>query len=174
MLPAGINKLRSLRRSHTRYPLLRFNEAGFTLIEVLCVLVMIGLLSGVVVMNMPPRKSATLTQAEALAQNLNALSQDALISGDIRAFGLSQTEYALYNYNGEDFVSIATRNWSDKVRVKFSRNGQTVKLPETSLPAIIFEPTRISTVFDLELSDSKGIYTLSSTGDGRVLLSREN
>jgi len=136
MLPAGINKLKGLRRSYTRCPMPRFNEAGFTLIEVLCVLVMIGLLSGVVVMNMPPRKSATLTQAETLAQNLNALSQDALISGDIRAFGLSQTEYALYNYNGEDFVSIATQNWSDKARVKFSRNGQTVKLPETNLPAI--------------------------------------
>ena len=148
-------------------------EHGFTIIEVLCVLVMIGLLSGVVVMNLPPQKSATLKQAENLTRNLNALSQDALISGEIRAFGLSESDYGFYNYDGVAFTPVTTKAWDDNAQINFFRNGEKVKLPETNLPVIIFEPTRRSTVFRLELSDQKGTYRLISTGNGRVAMDSE-
>ena len=50
-------------------------EAGFTLVEVLSVLVVIGLMSSVVILSIPQPKSGLERQAERLSVELNALAQ---------------------------------------------------------------------------------------------------
>ncbi len=146
------------------------NDAGFTLVEILSVLVIIGLLSSLVVFNMPPTESESEKQAERLVRELNALSQQSLISGEIRAFGLSKTDYELYRYDGSDFRSLATVSWVDDFKPTLTRNATKLKTPEETTPLIIFEPTSINTPFKLELSGTPHSYELTSEGNGKVIL----
>jgi general secretion pathway protein H len=141
------------------------NEAGFTLIEILSVLVIIGLLTGLVVVTLPSTRSETEIQAQTLVRQLNALSQDGLISGEIRGFGLSKT-----GYDGEQFISAAAADWPNTVEPALKRNNVIIKLPEDLSPQILFEPTQISTPFVLDLSGPKARFELQSKGDGRVIL----
>lgn len=143
-------------------------EAGFTLIEVLCVLVMIGLLSGVVVMNMPSKKSPTRTEAENLVKAINGLIQDGLISGEIRALGVSETEYAFYQYDGTDFEILRQGAWQDDTKPSLSINNNRIPLPENLSAQIIFEPTGINTEFRLSLSGRDDSYDIMSKGEGRA------
>lgn len=145
-------------------------EAGFTLIEILSVLVIIGLLTGLVVVTLPQSKSETEIQARNLVTQLNALSQDGLISGEIRSFGVSETGYALYRYDGEVFVTAKTADWATALEPALQREGVKVKLPEELSPQILFEPTQISTPFSLALIGPKASFELSSKGDGRIIL----
>ncbi len=146
------------------------SEAGFTLIEMLCVLVLISLLSGVVIMNIPNPKSPAQIQAEGLTRDLNAMAQEGLISGEVRAFGLTEKQFSFFAYDGEEFIPAGGNIWSDEIRTEFTRNGEKLKLPETLTPQILFEPTSINTPFVLDLSGRKGRYEIRSEGDGRVVL----
>lgn len=145
-------------------------DAGFTLIEMLCVLVLIGLLSGVVIMNIPPSKSQAQIQAERLTRDLNAMVQNGLISGEVRGFGLTEKQFSFYAYNGEEFVPAGSGNWSDVLRPELVREGQKLKLPEELSPQIIFEPTGLNDPFTLGLSGPQSSYELRSEGKGRVSL----
>lgn len=148
------------------------SDSGFTLIEILCVLVMIGLLSGVVIMNVPRGKSDVEQQSLHLTKQLNALSQESLISGEIRAFGLSEREFGFYSYDGVEFVLEASEDWADRTQLTFTRNQQSLKIPETINPLIIFEPTKINTPFLLRIQDVTAEFEIRSLGDGRVSLER--
>jgi len=143
-------------------------EAGFTLIEVLCVLVMIGLLSGVVVMNMPSKKSPTQTEAETLVKRINGLIQDGLISGEIRALGVSETSYAFYQYDGSNFEVLVQKSWQDDTKPALSINNNRIPLPEDLSAQIIFEPTGINTEFRLNLSGRDDSFDIISSGNGRA------
>ncbi|CAM3726081.1 prepilin-type N-terminal cleavage/methylation domain-containing protein [Litorimonas haliclonae] len=149
---------------------MKHSEAGFTLIEMLCVLVLISLLSGVVIMNIPNPKSPAQIQAEGLTRDLNAMAQEGLISGEVRAFGLTDKQFSFYAYDGEKFIPAGGNNWSDEIRTEFTRNGEKLELPETLAPQIMFEPTSINTPFVLDLSGRKARYEVRSEGDGRVVL----
>jgi type II secretion system protein H len=145
-------------------------EAGFTLIEVLCVLVLIGLFSSMVVVNMPSQKTPTRIQAENFVKAVNGLAQEGLISGEIRALGISQSEYAFYTYDGTDFEILAQTAWNDEVSPSFSIRDNRIALPEDLSAQIIFEPTGLNTEFRLSLSGRKDSFDIVSTGDGRAEL----
>lgn len=145
-------------------------EAGFTLIEVLCVLFMIGLLSGAVVMSLPEKKSPVKAQAETVVNALNAIIQDGLVSGEVRGFGVSETHYALYQYDGTTFNIVEQRVWGNDIEPALSINSRAVKLPEKLSPQILFEPTGVNRPFQLSLLGSQDSYGVSSQGDGRAIL----
>lgn len=151
---------------------IRHKEAGFTLIEVLCVLVMIGLLSGVVVMNMPSKKTAAQIQTENIVKGVNGLVQDGLISGEIRALGFSETDYAFYQYDGVNFNILKQGAWTDEVSPSLSLDKRRIALPEDLSPQIIFEPTGINTAFRLNLSGRIESFDIFSAGDGRVEMAK--
>jgi len=119
---------------------------------------------------MPATKTESETQAETLVRELNALSQQALISGEIRAFGLSESDYGLFRYDGSEFRPLANRAWVDDFRPAMTRDGAKLKLTEDVTPLILFEPTSVNTPFTLSLSGSRHSYNLVSEGDGRVTL----
>ncbi len=119
---------------------------------------------------MPATETATQKQAERLVRELNALSQQSLISGEVRAFGVSETQYGFYRYDGTEFLPLTNAQWAEAVKPSISRNGTKLKLPEDLSPLIVFEPTSVNTPFKLDLSGPKHSYELRSNGDGRILL----
>ncbi len=167
---AGKAQPLTLRIGNSNLSHRQHSDAGFTLVEILSVLVIIGLLSSLVVFNMPPSKTESEKQAEQLVRELNALSQQALISGEIRAFGLSETNYSLFRYDGSQFTPLTSGEWVDDFRPSLTREETKLKLTEEVTPLILFEPTSINTPFTLTLSGSQYNYDLTSEGDGKVAL----
>lgn len=145
-------------------------ESGFTLVEILCVLVVIGLMSSVVVLSIPQPKSELEKQAELLSGQLNALAQDGVISGSVTAAGFSKEGYALYAFENSEWATLAQGEWHDSYRLTLTRASAKLDVPKTTEPIILFQPTGLSTPFELMLSNSETKYTLKTAGDGCVEL----
>ena len=145
-------------------------EAGFTLVEVLSVLVVIGLMSSVVILSIPQPKSGLERQAERLSVELNALAQDGLISGSVAAAGFSRDGYALYSFENSEWTERVSAEWQDRYRMTLTRASAKLDLPKTADPIILFQPTGLSTPFEFTLSDRQTKYALTTTGNGSINL----
>jgi len=145
-------------------------ESGFTLVEILAVLVVIGLMSSVVILSMPRPSSTLDKQAERLTAELNALAQDGLISGSVNAAGFSENGYALYSFENSEWTERSADEWQDSYRMTLTRGSARIDLPKEVNPTIMFQPTGLSTPFELSLSDGDMKYALKTTGDGRIEL----
>jgi general secretion pathway protein H len=143
-------------------------DSGFTLVEILCVLVVIGLMSSVVILSIPTPKSNLEKQATLLSGQLNALAQDGLIRGTVNAAGFSKEGYALYSFENSEWTQRASGEWGDNYRLSFTRASARLEMPKTTDPIIMFQPTGLSTPFELTLSDRDAKYALKTDGDGRV------
>ena len=145
-------------------------ESGFTLVEILSVLVVIGLMSSVVILSIEPPKSELDKQVERLSVELNALAQDGLISGSVTAAGFSEDGYALYAFENSEWMERASADWQDSYRMTLTRASAKLDMPKEADPIILFQPTGLSTPFEFTLSDRDMKYTLKTEGDGRVEL----
>ncbi len=146
------------------------HEAGFTLVEILAVLIIIGLMSAVVILSIPRPDSPLKKQAQLMTGHINQLAQNGIISGRVGAVGISKDGYALYNYQDQDWHEIISGEWDRGSRVRFKRENKNLELPKEITPIILFQPTGLSTAFELSLSDGGAQYIISGQGDGRVAL----
>ncbi len=131
---------------------------------------MIGLTASAIVLSAPTPKSELEIQANKLTTALNALAQDGLISGQVNAAGFSKDGYSLYTYREGQWVERASGEWADNYRLKFTRGTAKIDIPKKTVPTLLFQPTGLSTPFELTLSDRDMKYTLNTAGDGRVML----
>ena len=145
-------------------------ESGFTLVEILCVLVVIGLMSSVVILSMPQPKSSLDNQAELLTGQLNALAQDGLISGSVTAAGFSEDGYALYAFENSEWTERVSATWQGSYRMTLTRASARLDLPKKADPIILFQPTGLSTPFEFTLSDRETKYVLMTSVDGQIEL----
>lgn len=148
-------------------------EAGFTLIEVLTVLIIIGLMTSVVVLTIPTPKSALDTQAEFMVGSLNELAQNSIITGKVGAAGFSQSGYVLYQFADDEWQELTSSEWRESYRLLYERADARLDLPKEATPSILFQPTGLSTPFELVMSDNDAEYTLLTSGDGRVVLRKD-
>lgn len=142
---------------------------GFTLVELLTVLVIIGLMSSAVVMTLPREKSAVLIEAKTLHRSLNIAAQESLLSGHTHALAVSETGYEIREAFGDSWTVQRQSDWPDGTRVDFTRNEARLDLPKTFVPLVMFEPTGGATIFEMTLSDLDHTITLESRGDGKVM-----
>lgn len=120
-------------------------------------------------MSMPSDKPPLRSEASRLNKALNQAAQDSVLSGEPRAFGLSNQGYAFMRFQDNEWEAVKTAQWSEDVEPVLSKNGEPKKLTQEVLPYILFDPTGQSTLFDLTLSGANGDrFILSSAGDGRV------
>lgn len=136
------------------------------------VLVIIAVMSTAVVMTVPREKPAVEVAAQQLVRDANALSDAALTRGQATALGLSETGYALMQYRVPDWQVAQSADWPDNARVTFKRDKQPVILSDVVVPHILFEPTMMSTVFELSMTGDDAAFVLQSSGNGRVTLER--
>lgn len=71
----------------------RSNDSGFTLLEVLAVVFIIGLSTGIIVMALPERQSVLQAEAARLEQTIDRLEKRAVLTGAVHALELSQNSY---------------------------------------------------------------------------------
>ena len=145
--------------------------AGFTLIEMMAVLVIISLMTGVVVLNLPRDKPMIEQQSTAMAKQFTVAAQTSVISGVPQAFGLSQQGYYFYKFDEGEWKITSETDWVDDLEINFRKDDIAINIPkEEAVPIVVFEPMGLSTVFSLSLEDTEQTITFSSEGDGKVIL----
>ena len=150
----------------------RRRELGFSLVEIMVVLVIIGLMSGMVVMTLPKRKPPLDGQMQELTRQINAIASEALISGSVMAAGFSTNGYVFYRYGQGEWSIIMKSEWINIPKITLQKTGVTLPLTEQVVPMLLFEPTGLSSVFTLTCIGKGGQYALFSKGDGKVTLQR--
>lgn len=161
-LAANINPLRKQR------PVKATGDTGFTLLEMMMVLLIVGLMSTAALLTIPDEKPAAQNFTENLVRDLNLAAQNSLISGEPTAFGLTREGYIIYAFQDELWTQRERKNWPDNVSVRFEKNRRRLELPRKPLPIIIFEPTGQSDIFRLTLRQNNLSFDLYSADDGRV------
>lgn len=144
--------------------------AGFTLIEMLSVLVIISLMTGIVVLSMPREKPVIEQHSNMMARQFAVAAQTSMISGQSQGFGLSQDAYYFYRFEEGSWEILSETQWPEDINIKLAREDVNLDIPKKAVPVVVFEPMGLSTVFSLSLEDSNQTITFYSEGDGKVLM----
>ena len=78
-------------------------SAGFTLIEVMVVLLIIGVSIGFISLNVGPRRQVVEEEAKRLAALLNLAQEEAILTGNEYALELRLSEYRFVRLDGESW-----------------------------------------------------------------------
>jgi len=143
-------------------------EAGFSLLEILAALVIIGLMSAAVVLSLKAPNNSQNEFRDSLVLTLNQAVKDSVYTGRVNALSVSEDGVQIMTYREgawsvtQDFPSIR------RARAQLEIESETVELPETASPLILFEPTGEITDFTLRLRDSDIDINLFSAPDGSI------
>ena len=172
-------------------------RAGFTLVELLVVLVVVGLMTGVVVLIMPDKISGAEADARRFAARLVLAAEESVISGDTIGVMITRDGYAFrrlyrgqwraagsnspFGAKGREKDRAIDMRWGDGVLVLFERNGQPVVLaaglpPDNNenaalnglAPTLLLDPLGMVTPFRLVIHDDEGRFAVTAGPDGLI------
>lgn len=152
-------------------------QAGFTLVEVLCVLALLGLTAGLVVLNLPKPASPFRAEVQSVTTLLNLAAQQSVIDGKSRGIDFTPSEFNILEYDGA-WVVDRTYEFKDMYGFELAVDHQDVDLVErekkkekSDLPPLIyFDATGNVTPFHLSFEGREDSYTLSPDSRGRIVM----
>lgn len=144
----------------------RVRARGFTLLEILVVLVIAGLLLGVVAFNaMPGPRQALQTEAQRIALLLQLARDEAIVRNRAIAFEASSDNYRFLERDGSSWIPVPQ---DDLLRERgFSHAPISVSMTPAILNAASNGDAEVRIVFGREPVDRPFVLTLAS-GDARV------
>ena len=152
----------------------RDKEAGFSLLELLAVLVIIGLMSASVVLAMRPPVETEADYQETLLGALNQTGKTAIYTGRVHALSASEAGLHLMVYANREWA-VQQDFTSDNVTLgQLQIEGTRIELPETPGPLILFEPTGEVTDFSLVLRGGAQEVTLTVSETGAIVFERKS
>ncbi len=159
---------------------------GFTLVEMLVVLVIMGLLSSAVVLTLPAGGGSLHDDARALAARAELVAQESIINGVPTGVLIGPEGYAFYRQVAGKWVEWAgerafrrqvfrTGVVADVKRVGNvgARVGATAPAgitPAKPTPSIVFDPTGIASPFSVSLTEKGEMYVISNNERGEVVV----
>ena len=156
----------------------RHNEAGFTLVEILCVLALLGLTAGLVVLNLPKGEDPFEMRLEKLATQINIAQRDSTIDGKMRGLEVQAEGFDLLQYAGEWEV-LRGSDWGDAYKVNLKVENEVIDFKDRAkllaknkdvipVPLIRFDPTEGVTDFELEIQGPERRFILAPDLRGRI------
>ncbi|NNC38118.1 MAG: prepilin-type N-terminal cleavage/methylation domain-containing protein [Hyphomonadaceae bacterium] len=134
----------------------RSKQAGFTLVEVLMSMLIIGLMTGIVVLNLPEGDDPWEDQARELASKFQIASQSAMISNQSIGIKISKQGYEIVRFVAGDWVEIEGSEFSGDIPISIElvQNGAKIDLKaaaKTEVPVIRYDATGLATPFELTI-----------------------
>lgn len=154
-----------------------YKEAGFTLVEILCVLALLGLTAGLVVLNLPKPAPPFRAEVQSVTTLLNLAARQSVIDGKSRGVDISNGQLNILEYDGEwvserqqDFMDVYGLNLTVESQ-EIDLNAREKKQEKADLPPLIyFDATGNVTPFRLSLEGREESFTLAPDARGRIVM----
>jgi len=158
---------------------------GFTLIELVMSLFILGLVTATVVWTVPSARSPAFEEASRLAATLNAAQDQSIISGETFGVALEVQSYTFYRYRRgawetiKDNAALRTRTLASEVQLTPWRGAAQRTQNEdrvdnaADLPSIFFSPVGIPPVFSVIVSDRTNSVSVRTTPSGQIEVKRD-
>lgn len=157
-------------------------DAGFTLVELLVVLVIAGLAVGAVMLTLPDGSSPVATEAERLAARLTLAGEESISRGQTIGVILTGDGYGFARFYRGDWQRfegdrlLGDRRFEDGVLVTLTREGSDIPLKpalpakpgERVAPVLLFEPFGAATPFRVTLSGDGAVATVTGDDAGQI------
>ena len=151
-------------------------EAGFTLVEILCVLALLGLTAGLVVLNLPKPTPPLESEVQRVSTLLNLAVRQSVIDGKSRGIDITAGQIEIYEYNGEWTLEHRQEFSDDVGGIELVVEGQEIDLRDrqkkkqkSDLPPLIyFDAVGNVTPFSLSLDGREQSFNLAPDARGRV------
>ncbi len=151
------------RTSATGRARTRATRSGFTLVELLMTVAIVGLAAGAVVLSMPDPRPAVGQEAERLAARLIAARDEAVLSNRPIAVEATAAGYAFSTFDGAVWSPLREGPFKDETW----QEGTVLSVPLE--PArVIFDPTGTADPAALTLTREGGASTVVVDGSGQV------
>ena len=158
------------------------HEAGFTLVEMMAVLVIVGLASALVVLTLPAPESDAEKSAERFAALVQRAAEEAVISGNVVGVRVDGAGYDFQRWRGGAWIAMPgfrAVQWPSGVIVNVSSDALSAErlevLDEEDAPPLIrFDSTGGSTPFRVQISRGQQRFVFEGDGGGGFMLERSD
>lgn len=153
------------------------SQRGFTLIETLVVIVIMGLLAATVVLTWPAG-GALRDDARALAARATLAAQESVLSGAAMGLDVTAAGYAFYRMKDgvwrevDDERAFRRQVWREGVIPRLRRDGfgaaDRRNAEKAISPTVIFDPTGLVPRFSVTLAEEGVSFVVASNDRGTV------
>ncbi len=148
-------------------------QSGFTLIEVMVVMLIIGLMVGAVALSLPARPNPLSVEGKAMASTFRAFAQSSMVDRKAKGIRLTKTGYELMAYQDGDWLLVQEVEYKLDAAptVRLLRNGAKINLEvarKIEGPMVRFDSTGLATPFTLEVEDGAVTVTITGNVSGEI------
>lgn len=166
--PSRFNPACRLDSFNNRKAKIATRDAGFSLLEVLAVLVIIGLMSAAVVVSMRGPDTSEQDFADNFVLQLNRLAKESIYTGRINALSVSEEGLHLMSYVNREWITLEEFSFESTISAELFIEDETVDIPKEPAPLILFEPTGEVTDFVLTVDGLGTDLSLFRNDDGAI------
>ncbi|OMH34790.1 type II secretion system protein GspH [Motiliproteus sp. MSK22-1] len=158
------------------------SQSGFTLLEILLCLFIIGLMVGLVSVALPERKGQDLEQmAVSMKRAILIAQEESVFRSKDYGLLLSSDGYHFFSYQGEEWVPetsvslLKAQKFPKDLRVQLNIEGESVDIDDASTPQILILSDGQLSEFSIKFArtDDKRSWMLSGSFDGALTVEAE-